>query len=168
MDDKAKILALETQLKELTTATEDANKNVEKLITENNELKAYSAKIETEKKENEIKNYLEGQVSEGLITPAQVDCFVALSLGSELKTYTNKDNQKIEANSFDLVKSIIENSKPIVDMGEKSVLEPKESTKVFSNTSKNDNDDLDKKIKKYALDNKVSYEDAYTAIGMEV
>lgn len=168
MDEKAKILELENQLKELTKSTDDSNKNIEKLLKENAELKAYSAKIETEKKENEVKNYLEGQVAKGLITPVQVDYFVALSMGSEIKTYTNKDNQKIEGNSFNLVKNIIDNGKTVINMSEKSVLESKDSTKVYSNDNKNSNDDLDKRILKYAKDNKVSYEDAYSAIGMEV
>lgn len=150
--------------KDLEIKLKEYELKLEQLSKENNELKEYANKVEYEKNVSEIVNYLEGQVEQGKITPAQVDYFTMLALDSEVKTYTNKENRKIEGKSFDIIKSIIENSSPIVDLGEKSK-QSDVSEKLYSQEEDLDeHDKLDIKIKEYMKEYKVSYDEAFDVV----
>lgn len=164
MDEK--IIELQSQVSELSGKIEALSKENDSLKTENNELKDYAMNIEHEKKVSEITSYLDKKVEYGIITPSQVDYFTAIALGDEVKTYTNGSNQKIEGNSFDMVKNILENASPVVDMGARTKDSQPES-KVYSKKPAHDEDELDKKIKQYAKENKVSYAEAFEAIAYE-
>ena len=166
-DNNDKIISIENELKEYKAQLEESNKKFESISKENEELKAYSAQVEYEKKVSDISNYLDDQVKEGKITPAQVDYYTAIALDDkEIKCYTNSNNQKIEGKSFDLVKSIITLSTPVIDLGEKSKqvdIKPK----IYSKDNQTHMDDeLDVKIKNYMNDNKVNYADAFDAVSM--
>jgi len=163
-----RLIQIENELKQYKSELENSNKKLEAIEKENAELKAYSAKIEYEKKVSEITNYLEGQVAEGKITPAQVDYFTALCLDDkEVKAYTNSSNQKIEGKAFDLIKSIIGLSNPVIDLGEKSNHSVIESKVYSKDNPEHMDDELDKKIKEYMKENNVNYAEAFDAVSYE-
>lgn len=162
MADENKLQELEGQLKEYDKKFSDIEEKYSSVLKENEELKSYAAKAEYDKKESEIKSYLAGQVKEGKITPAQVDYFTALALDDkEIKTYTNDESVKVEGTGFDMVKGIIENSSKQVDFTESS--EHKKTEKKVSQ-----DDELYNKVTEYSKEHKISYNEAFEIIAMEV
>jgi len=109
------IADLETQVKELT----------EKIETK-----------ELEKKEFEIKSYIDIKISEGKVLPAQVEKFTELA---------KKD--------FDSVKEIIESLPKQVDLSQ-------EKSEVVETAEK----DFDKEVQNYVDEHKVTYAEAYNAV----
>lgn len=76
------------------------------LVLENARLKDKLSKIEFAKAEGELKTYLEGQVAEGKIVPAQIEALMAIGLAdSNVKEYG-----KTKGSGMELVKSIVENA----------------------------------------------------------
>ena len=162
MSDDIRLQELETEMKEFKKKFSELENENKVLSQENSKLKEDFAEMEYSKQEAEVKNYLEGQVTEGRITPAQVKFFKALILddGKEVKTYTDDNNHKVECNTFELVKSIVENSKQ-VDFTESS--QHKEVEKELSEDEK-----LHDRVTKYAKEHKVTYREAFDIISREV
>jgi len=130
----------------------------EKLEKENQELKSYSERVEYEKKHAEADAYIEKAIEEGRITPAQKDYFLAIAMDSSVKSYS-KDNKIFSGDGFYYVKGIIGNM-ATVQMGEQAHVKEQEK----KSYSKNNSDDLDKKIKEYAEKHSVNYAVAYEAV----
>lgn len=159
-----RIEKLESELKEYSTKVSELENQYSDVLKENEELKKYAAKVEYDRELSEIKTYFDTQLNDGKITPSQYDYFIALSINDkEVKTYTNDKSNKIEGTSFELVKAIIENGSKQVDFSEDSKHE-----KVEKKSELSDDEKLFEKINNYMKEHKVSYQDAFDVISMEV
>lgn len=112
------------RVQELEVALANAQKENEQIKNEYtkaqekiDELQKNIDMVSFAKKESEMRNYLEGKVKEGKITPAQMPDYLALAMVSdEMVTFEYKDGEKvnkIESNRMDLIKRIVENSTPM-------------------------------------------------------
>lgn len=148
-----KLDALTSRITQLETENVAAIKAKDDVVIENTELKALFEKSEHDKNVVEFESFLDGQIKEGKVTPAQKADFVALAMGNdELKTFTYND-KIVEGNRIDLVKRVVENSS-IVPIGEDS--RKADMPEKPGNTE----DEYDKKIIAYAKENKVSTSEA--------
>lgn len=163
MDEK-KILEMDEQLKSYAA-------KISELETENKQLKEECEKhqeaarvAEYAKRQTEVAAYLDEKVAAGIITPAQVNYYMAIAMnGAEIKSYTSKDGE-IKGSSFDLVKNILDSSKAVVPMTGSTVSEPQEQ-KTYSNANvESDDDKLHEEILKYSKEYKVDYKTAFNAI----
>jgi hypothetical protein len=143
MDDlkiyKEQISALETEIKTYKV-------KVESLEKENVEAKAYIEKAKHDAKAAEVKAYIDGKVKDGVIIPAQVEKLTVLAM-ADLAS----------------VKAVFDAQQPQVKMNTSSEAikpEVKEDEKM----SEFANEDLDKKIKVYMKENKVSYSAAFDEV----
>lgn len=164
MSEDKKLHELETEIKEFNKKLSEFENENRILSQENSKLKEDFKTMEYNKKVSEVENYLEGQVSEGRITPAQVKFYRALLIddGEEVKTYTDDNNHKVECTSFDLVKAIVENSKQ-VDFAESS-----QHKEVERESELTEDEKLHDKVAAYAKEHNVSYNEAFDVIAMEV
>ena len=124
---------------------------------------------ELEHLNSEVSAYLDGQLKEGKISPAQVKHYTALALDKSVKEYSfieDDKTQKVDGTGFELVKSIIENNEVMFAQGETSVGEPVDKTNLETIP------DDDARVQKYMKDNNLestpeNYNTAYIAIGQE-
>lgn len=148
---KDALQALQKEQKDYTASKEEADKNIETLVKEKEEL---SKKVfETEKKATEavLQSNVDKLLSTKLISKSQKELALAI-LGPELKAYTVGD--KKDATKYDLLKEF-------------ATLSKKNSTVNFDDNSeegKQDTGVTDADIKKYSKDNDVTYGDAYSEL----
>lgn len=157
---------LNDQIAELSKKVADLEKANESLMSENAELKEYTAKVEEEKRLSEVSTYLDGKLKDGYITPAQVKEFTALAMSEEVRTYTNGESQVVQSSSFDLVKKIIESGQKVVDF-DKGTAGGDQTQKAYSKKPKSNEDETHEKIMNYVKENGVSYGEAYDIIAQE-
>ena len=138
---------------------------LEALETENNELKQYKQdnekrllEIEAEKKEIELKSFVSELEKQDLCTPAMKEYVIEL-LKEEKKEYTVKEKQY---NKYELLQETLKLFKVAAEV---NFEENSEDGKIES--TKSDEQVLNEKIEKYALEHKVDYGQAYRVVMAE-
>ncbi|MCP4648853.1 MAG: hypothetical protein GY853_02060 [PVC group bacterium] len=115
-------------IKELNDKDFEIKSYVEKISDLENEVEKLHTKIETteaEKKDAEIKSYIDSQVKEGKILPSQVEMY-----------------SKLAQSDIDSVKEIVENNPKLVDLETKSQHEETPKVKDYSAMSEEEKDEL--------------------------
>ena len=157
-------------LVEFEKTLQEKDETIKNLQSELDKMKADVELKEFEAKKEKIKSYLEEKVKEKKIVPAQVPSLMALAMGTndmiKFEFTENDKKQVIEGNAFELLKNALENTAQV--NFEQQTYQVEVNKNVYSNTTNNENDELDKKIKVYMNENKVSYAQAYDALSKEV
>ena len=152
-----KMDSLESQLKEyseIKAENDDLKSQVKEYSDKIGIMEAEKAKMELEKKKADVKHFIEAKVKEGKILPSQVAMYTQLAM--EEKTYSIDEK---EMSALEMVESIVDQYEAQVDFSEGS--------RVGDDAIKDDEKALEKKIKAYADENNVSYEEAYIVVGGE-
>lgn len=140
---------LEMKIKEYELAIVEKEAKYAELEKAHSELSAQLDNVKMESRKKEVSDFINANVADGKIVPAQVECYTELAMSE---------------NGFDLVKKIVESMPKIVEFEEKSTAAGS-SDKTFSNSSVEDPEiKLEADIKEYMDKNKVSYRDAYKVI----
>ncbi|MCP4648916.1 MAG: hypothetical protein GY853_02380 [PVC group bacterium] len=129
-----------TYIKELNDKDFEIKSYVEKISDLENEVEKLHTKIETteaEKKDAEIKSYIDSQVKEGKILPSQVEMY-----------------SKLAQSDIDSVKEIVENNPKLVDLETKSQHEETPKVKDYSQMSEEEKDEfINDKAMEYIKEN---------------
>jgi regulator of replication initiation timing len=158
-----KVAQMANDMDGLQKANSELIKENDVIKNENMELNRKAEEQIRLNREAEIQRFMNDMVKEGKVLPSQVDYFVALCMNSDVLTFTNSQNQKIEGSSLDLVKQIIENND--VNKFSENSEKGKSKDMKYSDMDDEEKDEyLDKEIKKYCRENKVDYIDAYQIV----
>lgn len=155
----------------LTTFQKEANDKIEAAELKAKELQEKIETTEYEHLKSEVTSYLDGQLKEGKIIPAQLAEYTALALDKGAKEYSySEDNKtkKVGGTGFELVKSIIDNNEVMFEQGEKSAGATIDKSKLDETQVDDDDSKVKDYMKKHDMeDTSENYNKAYIQIGVE-
>lgn len=126
MDDKAKIAELEAKLKESEEAKDKLSHDVA-------QLKEKSEAAEQAALDAEVESFLESRIVKERVRPADKELYKGLLLNAsktETVKFAESDGKTVELSKFEEVKRRIESLPKVIELGEQSESEKKESKKV--------------------------------------
>lgn len=165
MDDNV-IKDLESKLKTFESKLNEYESNISDLEKENETLKEEKKQIEYNARKQEIKMFLDGQIKDEKITPAQAEGYMKLALGENAE---DKGEVKEFSSRFDIVKNIIDSEADFKSFGQSSKAELEQTQK----EDRPEHEVLYEKAVEYMKennleDNSVNYKHALSVVSEEV
>jgi hypothetical protein len=118
--DENMVKDLEAKLKTFESKLNEYESSIDDLQKENEALKAEKADIEYKAKEEKMKTFLDGQIKDKKISPAQAEGYFKLAMGENAE---DKGEVKEFSSRFDIVKDIIDSKADFKMFGQDSSAE---------------------------------------------